>query len=114
MANVISNIVIADEVMSVIVGIAATGVDGVLSLGEGITFKAMSFIGTNSLKKGVVIEKDEKNGSLSVKVSVVLRQGLEIKKVCLNIQEKIKEAIESMLDFKVNEVIVRVSKVEEN
>lgn len=112
--DVKSNVKVADDVISVIAGIAATGVDGVVSMGEGITFKAMSFIGTNSLKKGVIIEKSEKTNDLLVKLTVVLKQGVDLKSVCFNIQEKVKEAIESMLDLKVREVMVRVAKIEED
>lgn len=108
-----SNIEIADDVFAVIAGIATTGVEGVVSLGQGITMKAMSFIGTNSLKKGVTIEKDKSGKNIKVKISVVLNSNADMKKVCLNIQEKVKEAIESMLDMNVKEVSVRVAKVED-
>lgn len=107
-----SNTKIADDVIPMIAGIAATNVDGVVSMGEGITFKAMSFIGSKSLKKGIEIINDGK-GSILCKLTVVIKQGMEIRKVCTNIQEKVKEALESMLDVKVKQVIVRVAKVEE-
>lgn len=108
-----NNVQIADDVLSIIAGIATTSVDGVVSMGEGITFKAMSFIGTKSLKKGVVVEKDAKGDNLKISITIVLKQGADIRKTCTAIQEKVKESIESMLDLKVKEVKVRVAKIEE-
>lgn len=107
------SVVVADDVFSVIAGIAATGVEGVASMGEGITMNAMSFIGSNSLKKGVTIEKDEYGKGINVKLTVVLNNNVDLKKVCENIQEKVKEAIESMLDINVKEVAVRVAKIDD-
>lgn len=109
--NIKTDIKVADDTIAMIAGIAATGVSGVASLGEGVTFKALPFIGSNSLKKGVVIEKDEKGNNIIVKLTIVIEQGKDIKKTCTNIQEKVKESIESMLDLNVKEVIVRVAKV---
>jgi len=109
--NIKTDVKVADDTIAMIAGIAATSVPGVASLGEGMTFKALPFIGSNSLKKGVVIEKDEKGNNITAKLTIVIDQGKDIKKTCTNIQEKVKESIESMLDLNVKEVIVRVAKV---
>lgn len=106
-----TDVKVADDTISMIAGIAATSVHGVAALGEGVTFKALPFIGSNSLKKGVVIEKDENGKNIIVKLTIVIEQGNDIKKTCLSIQEKVKESIESMLDLNVKEVSVRVAKI---
>ena len=95
-----TDVKVADDTILMIAGIAATSVKGVAALGEGVTFKALPFIGSNSLKKGIVIEKDENDDNIVVNVTIVIENGADIKKTCLNIQEKVKESIESMLDFK--------------
>lgn len=106
-----TDVKVADDTIAVIAGIAATSIEGVASLGEGVTFKALPFIGSNSLKKGIVITKDEKGDNIVVKITMVIKQGADLKKTCYNIQEKVKESIESMLDLTVKEVIVKVAKV---
>lgn len=106
-----TDVKVADDTILMIAGIAATSVKGVAALGEGVTFKALPFIGSNSLKKGIVIEKDENDDNIVVNVTIVIENGADIKKTCLNIQEKVKESIESMLDLNVKEVSVRVAKV---
>ncbi len=111
--NIKTDVKVADDTISMIAGIAATSVEGVAALGEGVTFKALPFIGSNSLKKGVQIEKSELGDDIIVKVTIVIEQGADIKKTCTNIQEKVKESIESMLDLNVKEVVVRVAKVDD-
>ena len=106
-----TDVKVADDTIAMIVGIATTSVKGVASLGDGVTFKALPFIGSNSLKKGVVIEKDENGNNIVINIAIVLEQGMDIKKTCINIQEKVKESIESMLDLNVKKVVVRVAKI---
>lgn len=109
--SVKTDIKVADDTILMIAGIAATGVKGVAALGEGVTFKALPFIGSNSLKKGIVVEKDENGDNIMVSVTIVIENGVDIKSICTSIQEKVKESIESMLDIKVKKVSVRVAKV---
>lgn len=102
----------ADDVINEIAGIAATSVKGVACLGEGLTFKNIHFTGTKNLKKGIkIVENDD--GSITVKLTVTLKNGVEIKKTSSSIQEKIKESIESMLDLKVRDVVVKVAKIDD-
>ncbi len=109
--NIKTDVKVADDTILMIAGIAATSVKGVSALGEGVTFKALPFIGSNSLKKGIVIEKDENGDNIKANITIVIDNGVDIKSICTNIQEKVKESIESMLDLKVKQVSVRVAKV---
>lgn len=109
-SSIKTDVKVADDTIAMIVGIATTSVKGVASLGEGVTFKALPFIGSNSLKKGVVIEKDDRD-DIVINVTIVIEQGADLKKTCINIQEKVKESVESMLDLKVKKVTVRVAKI---
>lgn len=106
-----TDVKVADDTILMIAGIAATSVKGVAALGEGVTFKALPFIGSNSLKKGIVIEKDENGNNIKANITIVIDNGVDIKSICTSIQEKVKESIESMLDLKVKQVSVRVAKV---
>ena len=106
-SNVKYNVNIADDCISVIAGISATGVEGVVNLGDNsMTSKLLPFLGTNNLKKGIVIEKID--DELIVKVSISIKDGYNIEDVCLAVQEKIKDSIESMLDVTVKEVSINV------
>ena len=107
-----TDVKVADDVINEIAGISATSVKGVVCLGEGLTFKNIHFMGTRNLKKGIkIIENDD--GSITIKLTVTLKSGVEIKKVSSSIQEKIKESIESMLDIRVKDVVVKVAKIDD-
>lgn len=108
-----SKVNVADDTISVISGIAATQVPGVLAMGDGVTFNVLPFISRNNLKKGVEIVKDENTGELTIKLTIVLKDGENLKKVSANVQEKVKESVEQMLDLTVAKVIVRVAKVDD-
>ena len=57
-----------------------------------------------------MIEKDDRD-DIVINVTIVIEQGADLKKTCINIQEKVKESVESMLDLKVKKVTVRVAKI---
>lgn len=104
------NVKIADDCMAVIAGISATSVDGVANLSGGINKNILPFIGSNNLKKGVLIEKTD--DGVNVKLSINIKEGYDIKTVCTEVQEKILASLESMLDIEVTNVSVRVDGVE--
>ena len=106
-----TNINVADDVIPVIAGISATSVEGVASLSNNVTSKALSFIPSNKLKNGILIVKDNDGNNLEITISIILKDGYDIREVCEQVQEKVKEAIESMLDLKVKNVTVRVAQI---
>lgn len=111
MANFKTDVKISDDTINMIAGIAATSVDGVSALGEGETFKMIPFLNSSNLQKGILVEKNENDDTINIVVTIAIKEGVEIKPTCRNVQEKVKEAIESMLNMKVREVSVRVAKV---
>ncbi len=107
--GMVSNVQIADDCMAVIAGISATSVEGVSHLSGGMTKSILPFMETNSLKKGISIEKTE-NG-IEIKLGVVIKQGYDIQSTCTLIQEKILESLESMLDIEVSSIDIKVDDV---
>lgn len=106
-SNVKYNVNIADDCISIIAGVSATSVEGVLNLGDNnMTNKLLPFLGTKNLKKGIYIEKE--NNDLIIKISISIKDGYNIEDVCIAVQEKVKDAIESMLDVNVKEVSINV------
>lgn len=104
------NIQIADDCLSVITGISATSVEGVANLGNGFTKKILPFLDGNNLKKGIEIKKT--NEGLIVKLSIAIKNNYDISEVSMNVQEKVKESLESMLDLHVKEVSINVSGID--
>lgn len=111
-ATSMGKIQIADEVLQVIAGLAASEVPGVVgmsgSFAGGLTEQ---LLGRKNLSKGVKVEFAEEDRACTVDVSVVLDFGVNIPDVCMSVQENIKQAIESMTGLEVKAVHVHVSAV---
>jgi len=101
---------IADEVVVIIAGLAATEVKGVTSMAGNITNDLVSKIGMKNLSKGVRIEVSPED----VKVSLVINiaYGYNIPEISKAVQEKVKNAIETMTGLHVSEVNIRIADVD--
>ena len=102
-------IVIADEVVAIISGIAATEVKGVDSMYGGWSGEIISRMGIRDLSKGVSISIED--GHVSVKLSLNVRYGYSIPDVSRNVQDKVASAIESMTGLSVLDVNIRIAGV---
>ena len=60
---------------------------------------------------GLEVILDNDGNNLEITISIILKDGYDIREVCEQVQEKVKEAIESMLDLKVKNVTVRVAQI---
>ena len=105
-------IIIADEVIAVIAGLAAMEVDGVASMAGNATRELISKIGIKTLSKGVKVDVLE--DVVTVAVTLNLKYGYNVMDVSAKVQEKAKVAIENMTGLKVADVNVRVAGIEVN
>ena len=102
---------IAEEVITIIAGLAATEVEGVCSMGGNITKELVSSLGMKNLSKGVRVEVTEE-GKIEVFVTINIAYGYAIPAVSGNVQEKVKAAIENMTGLEVSGVNVRIADVD--
>ena len=109
-AGEIGQVQIADEVVAIIAGLAATEVKGVSSMVGNITNELVSRLGMKNLSKGVKVDILE--GIVSVDVALNIDFGYNIPDTCKKVQEKVKTAIESMTGLEVSEVNVHVASVD--
>ncbi len=100
---------IADDVVAVIAGLAATEVEGVASMAGNITKEIVSKLGMKNLSKGVKVTMEE--GVASVDVAINIEYGFNIPTVCETVQDKVKAAIENMTGLKVSVVNVTIAGV---
>ncbi|MFA5535549.1 MAG: Asp23/Gls24 family envelope stress response protein [Bacillota bacterium] len=101
---------IADEVVAIVAGLAATEVSGVAGMSGGIAGGIAEMLGRRNLAKGVKVEVGEKEAA--VDIFVIVEFGVRIPDVCLKIQQDVKQAIEGMTGLKVVEVNIHVQGVE--
>ena len=103
------SIQIADDVVSSIIGLAVTEVDGVSKLTGDITRDIVAMLGKKNLSKGIKVEKSD---LLKVSVSVEIKFGYNIMAVSKEIQEKVRQSLLTMTGLECSEVNVRVSGID--
>ena len=101
---------IADEVVAIIAGLAATEVDGVSSMSGNTTREIIGKLGMKTLSKGVKVDVLE--GIVSVSLKLNLKYGYSIVDVSNKVQEKVKSAIENMTGLTVADVNIRIAGVD--
>ncbi|MGN0438811.1 MAG: Asp23/Gls24 family envelope stress response protein [Lachnospiraceae bacterium] len=103
----LGDIQIADDVIAIIAGLAATEVEGVAKMCGNITNELVSKLGMKNLSKGVKVIMDP--DSIQVDLSLELKYGYSVMEVSKVVQEKVKQAIETMTGLIVSEVRVRIA-----
>ena len=105
----IGTVQIADEVVAIIAGLAATEVDGVASMAGNITNELVGKLGMKILSKGVKVDVTEEH--VSVDLSLNIKYGYNIPEVSERVQERVKSAIENMTGLTVLDVNVKIAGV---
>lgn len=105
----IGSVEIADEVVAIIAGLAATEVDGVDSMAGNITKELVGRLGMKNLSKGVKIQMMDT--SVSIDLALNIKYGYNIPEVATTVQERVTSAIESMTGLEVLDVNVKISNV---
>ncbi|RGZ00936.1 Asp23/Gls24 family envelope stress response protein [Clostridium sp. AM58-1XD] len=108
----IGEVQIADEVVAIIAGLAATEVEGVASMAGNITNELVSRLGMKNLSKGVKVDVTEEH--VSVELSLNIKFGYNIPAVSEKVQERVKTAIENMTGLTVLDVNLKVAGVDLN
>lgn len=105
----IGSVKIADDVVAMIAGIAATEIEGVAAMAGNITNELMSKVGVKSLKKGVKVDVIEK--VVAVDLALIMEYGYNIPATSQKVQDKVKSAIENMTGLEVSDVNIRIAGV---
>ena len=100
---------IADEVVSISAGLAATEIEGIAGMSGGVVGGIAEMLGRKNFSKGVKVEVGEREAA--VDLYIIVKYGARIPDVALSAQENIKKAIETMTGLSVVEVNVHVQGV---
>lgn len=106
----VGQVQIADEVVAVIAGLAATEVEGVAKMSGNITNEIVSKLGMKNLSKGVKVTIT--GTQVDVTLNLVLSYGVSIPKTSQEVQDKVKSAIETMTGLTVSEVNIRIAGIQ--
>lgn len=107
--DAIGEVQIADEVVAIIAGLAATEVEGVDSMAGNITNELVGKLGMKNLSKGVKIDVTEEH--VSVDLSLNIKYGYNIPDVSERVQDRVKSAIENMTGLTVLDVNIKIAGV---
>ena len=102
----IGEVQIADDVVAMIAELAALEVEGVASMAGNATNELLSKVGVKGMHKGARVEVLDR--IVSIELSVNLKYGYNIPTVSGKIQEKVKNAIETMTGLTVADVNIRI------
>ncbi|HHV38562.1 MAG TPA: Asp23/Gls24 family envelope stress response protein [Tepidimicrobium sp.] len=100
---------IANEVVAIIAGLAATEIDGVAGMSGGITGDITEMLGMRNLSKGVKVEVGEKEAA--IEIFLTMKYGSKIHETAEAVQKNVKKTIETMTGLNVVEVNVNVQGV---
>jgi len=100
---------IADEVVRIIAGLAASDVPGVAGMSGGIVGGIAEKLGRKNLSKGVKVEVGEKEAAIDL--FIIVEYEKRISEVASEVQLKVKDAVQNMTGLKVKEVNINVQGV---
>ncbi len=100
---------IADDVVAVIAGIAATETDGIAGMSGGVTEGFTRRVTGKNVTRGVSVEVGELEAAIDLRV--IVQYGAKIHEVSRQLQYNVKQAVESMTGLNVIEVNVKVEGV---
>lgn len=100
---------ISEEVVAIIAGIAATDVPGVAGMSGGIAGGIAEILGRKNLSKGVKVEVGEKEAAIDL--YIIVEFGARIPEVAWDIQDKVKNTVQTMTGLNVVEVNIHVQGV---
>ena len=101
-----SSVVISEEVVSVIAGVAVSEVSGVVDTAGGF---AGGLSGKKKLSKGIKVEVGEKETKIDV--NIIVEYGIRIPDIAFEIQSKVKKSVKEMTGLDVLAVNVHVQGV---
>lgn len=103
------NVNISDEVVAVIASLAASEIKGIAGMVSGVVGGIAELIGKKNLSKGVKITREENKAT--IELSVIVEYGAKIPDVAWELQDKVKNEVESMTGLSVATVNVSVDGV---
>ncbi|MDD6348171.1 MAG: Asp23/Gls24 family envelope stress response protein [Lachnospiraceae bacterium] len=101
---------VSEEVLAIIAGLAATEVKGVSSMAGGFKEDTIARLGLKNLRAGVSVTVEEDHIT-AIDLALNINYGFSIVDVSREVQERVKNAVESMTGLEVSQVNVRVADV---
>ena len=109
-----SEVKISSDVIATIAALAATEVEGIDSLQGNITNEIIGKLGIKNVSKGVEITFDPSGENVEASIAAVIKYGYSIPDIVKTVQDKVKNAIESMVGMNCTSVNIDIVGVNVN
>lgn len=100
---------ISDDVVATIAGLAALETAGVAAMSGGISEGLAKRLSGKQVQRGVSVEVGQLEAAIDLRI--IVQYGSKIHKVCRELQENVKEAVENMTGLTVIEINIKVEGV---
>ena len=104
-----ANMMITDEVLAIMAGVAAAEIKSVYKMSGGFTGGIVEAFGRRNLSKGVKV--DTKNDKTVIDLYVIIKYGYRIHEAAWEIQEHVKKTIEELAGIEIDAVNIHVQGV---
>ena len=104
--NEYGQIRIADDVIATIISMATLEVDGVAGMNGGVTSNITEMLGKKNLTKGVKLEIE--GNQVTIEIYLIAYYGRRLPILANDVQNKVKEAVETMTGLEVISINVNV------
>lgn len=104
-----ADMMITDEVLAIMAGVAASEIKSVYKMSGGFTGGLVEVFGRRNLSKGVKV--DTRNDKTVIDLYVIIKYGYRIPEAAWEIQEHVKKTIEELADIEIDAVNIHVQGV---
>ncbi len=104
-----ADMMITDEVLAIMAGVAASEIKSVYKMSGGFTGGLVEVFGRRNLSKGVKV--DTRNNKTVIDLYVIIKYGYRIPEAAWEIQEHVKKTIEELADIEIDAVNIHVQGV---
>ena len=102
---------ISDEVVSVIAGIAAEEIDGIIELPQGVGNNISQILKGKKSSSGKSVKVTLEEDKAIIELNVAVEYGMKIPEIVSAVQENVKKTVEAMTGLKVDKVNVNVQNI---
>ena len=102
---------ISDEVVSVIAGIAADEIQGIVEIPHGGSSNISQILKGKKASSGKAVKVTLEEDKAIIELNVAVEYGMRIPEVVASVQENVKRTVEAMTGLKVDKVNVNVQNI---
>lgn len=102
---------ISDEVVSVIAGIAAGEIQGIVEIPHGVSSNISQILKGKKASSGKAVKVTLEEDKAIIELNVAVEYGMRIPEIVASVQENVKRTVEAMTGLKVDKVNVNVQNI---